>query len=113
MGRLLPKLGFKAALAGNHLVVDHGNGEFSFYAHLSEVGKKVGDKVAKGEVIGKVGNTGNSTAPHLHFQLMDGPGFLAPNSLPVTFTDVPPGNMSANTTAANMVVSSDFLLLTE
>jgi len=113
MGRLLPKLGFKAALAGNHLVVDHGNGEFSFYAHLSEVGKKVGDKVAKGEVIGKVGNTGNSTEPHLHFQLMDGPGFLAPNSLPVTFTDVPPGNMSANTTAANMVVSSDFLLLTE
>jgi len=54
------------------------------YAHLIKgsllVG--VGDKVKKGDVLAKLGNTGNSNAPHLHFQLMDGPSFLSADGLP-------------------------------
>ena len=54
------------------------------YAHLikGSVLVEVGDKVKKGDVIAKLGNTGNSNAPHLHFQLMDGPSLLSADGLP-------------------------------
>ena len=51
------------------IVLDHGNGWQSAYAHLSGVGVSCGQSVAQGTVIGAVGNTGNSTGPHLHFEL--------------------------------------------
>lgn len=54
---------------GNYIIVDHGNGMASLYAHLSERGVSVGTKVSKGQVIGKVGSTGRSTGPHLHFEI--------------------------------------------
>jgi murein DD-endopeptidase MepM/ murein hydrolase activator NlpD len=54
---------------GNLIVLDHGNGWQSAYAHLSVVGVVCGQSVALGTVIGNVGNTGNSTGPHLHFEL--------------------------------------------
>ena len=69
---------------GNHIILDLGGGAFAMYAHLIKgsllVG--VGDKVKKGDVLAKLGNTGNSNAPHLHFQLMDGPSFLSADGLP-------------------------------
>jgi murein DD-endopeptidase MepM/ murein hydrolase activator NlpD len=54
------------------------------YAHLQPGSIRVhrGDKVSRGQVLGLVGNTGNSLAPHLHFQLMDGPLSLGANGLP-------------------------------
>lgn len=54
---------------GNLIVVDHGNGWQSVYAHLSDFAKFCGDNVDQGETIGYMGSTGNSTGPHLHFEL--------------------------------------------
>ena len=54
---------------GNHIVVDHGFGYQSLYAHLESVDVKEGQTVAKGERIGAVGSTGTSTAPHLHYEV--------------------------------------------
>lgn len=53
---------------GYVIQIQHGN-EWTLYAHLSEVHVKVGQKVKQGEVIGEVGNTGDSTGPHLHFEI--------------------------------------------
>lgn len=54
---------------GNLIVVDHGNGWQSVYAHLDNFLKYCGDNVSQGEQIATLGNTGNSTGPHLHFEL--------------------------------------------
>src|SRR5208282_5646237 len=69
---------------GNHIVLDLGNGVFAFYAHLQRgsIEVSVGDHVKRGQVLGKLGNTGNTSAPHLHFHLMDGPSTLGSNGLP-------------------------------
>jgi murein DD-endopeptidase MepM/ murein hydrolase activator NlpD len=67
------ELGGARWILGNHVVVDHGDGVWSAYAHLRRgstvVG--VGDRVAAGQQLAEVGNTGNTSEPHLHFQLMD------------------------------------------
>lgn len=78
------------AIAGNHVVIDHGNGEFSMYAHLKpgSLTVKVGDVVKAGQVIGKLGSSGNSTEPHLHFQVCDRPEPLACAGIPVNFTNI-------------------------
>lgn len=54
---------------GKSIVIDHGFGYRSRYAHLSEFDVKVGDKVVRGQIIGKVGSTGKSTGPHLHYEI--------------------------------------------
>ena len=54
---------------GNYIVIKHSNGTQTLYAHLSKVSVSVGDEVNTGEVIGKSGNTGRSTGPHLHFEV--------------------------------------------
>lgn len=54
---------------GNHVIVDHGNGFVSLYAHLSSIFVRQGEEVTRGEQLGLVGNTGNSTGPHLHFEI--------------------------------------------
>ena len=61
-GRTLPSY-------GNMVIIDHGNGVHSVYAHANKLFVKKGDRVLKGEVIGKVGSTGKSTGPHLHFEI--------------------------------------------
>ena len=88
---LIPKIGWTNAVAGNYVIIDHENGEFSAYGHLQEgsIRVKPGERVRKGAVIAKVGNTGNSGAPHLHFQLMDSRNFLTANGLPMMFENVP------------------------
>jgi hypothetical protein len=74
--------------AGNHAVIDIGEGRYAFYAHMQpgSVRVKVGDKVVTGQVLGVLGNSGNSDAPHLHFHVMDGPSPLLSNGLPFVFT---------------------------
>ena len=54
---------------GNLVKVDHGNGVETWYGHCSKIYSKVGDKVTAGDVIAAVGSTGNSTGPHLHFEI--------------------------------------------
>lgn len=60
--------GWKGSL-GKLIVVSHGNGVQTYYAHCNSIGVKVGQEVSQGEVIGKVGSTGNSTGPHLHLEI--------------------------------------------
>ena len=58
--------------AGNMIVINHGGGLQTYYMHCSRIFVSAGTKVAKGQHIGAVGTTGNSTGPHLHFQVMSG-----------------------------------------
>ncbi len=69
---------------GNHVVLDLGDGVYAFYAHMQKgsVAVAVGDHVKRGQILGKLGNTGNTSAPHLHFHLMDGPSVLGSNGIP-------------------------------
>ncbi len=110
---LMASIGFLNTLAGNYIVIDHGNGEFSFYAHISEgtIKVKAGDKVKKCMPIALVGNTGNSTGAHLHFQIMDAADMLTANGLPVIFEDIPINLMNSYFEEANSLLDSDNLYL--
>lgn len=55
---------------GNYVVLDHGGGYTTLYAHLSSVSVSVGDMVTQGDTVGITGSTGNSTGPHLHYEVM-------------------------------------------
>jgi hypothetical protein len=94
---------------GNHIVQDIGGGHYAFYAHLqpdNPEGLKVGQTLKKGQVIGHLGNSGNSDAPHLHFHIMDSPLPLASNGLPFEIDrfdlagTVAPATIDACTTAS-------------
>ncbi|MBX3733543.1 MAG: M23 family metallopeptidase [Verrucomicrobiae bacterium] len=69
---------------GNSVVLDLGGGRFALYAHLQpgSIQVRSGEDVRRGQVLGRVGNSGNSVAPHLHFHVMDGPLPLDSNGLP-------------------------------
>lgn len=58
---------------GNNIVIKHGSHLYTQYGHLSKIGVHVGEKVITGEEIGKSGSTGNSTGPHLHFEVRTTP----------------------------------------
>lgn len=63
---------------GNMVVIDHGNGYQTLYAHLSSVGAHCGQSALQGQYIGTAGSTGNSTGPHLHFEIRYLGGFINP-----------------------------------
>lgn len=69
---------------GNHVVLDIGHGKFVFYAHLMKGSVVVheGQHVRRGQTLAQLGNTGNTSAPHLHMHLMNGPSALASDGLP-------------------------------
>jgi hypothetical protein len=88
--------------AGNRVIVQIQPGVWAVYAHLQpgSVAVRVGDRVTVGQLLGRLGNSGNSSAPHLHFQLSDGPDPITANSLPFVFDrytlvgTVPPGSLA-------------------
>lgn len=63
---------------GNLIIIDHGNGIKTYYGHCSKLYKKEGQKVSAGDVIAAVGNTGNSTGSHLHFEIRKNGVYLNP-----------------------------------
>ncbi|OIJ65865.1 M23 family metallopeptidase [Streptomyces mangrovisoli] len=69
---------------GNAIVIKHSNGTYSQYAHLSRIDVKVGQHVKTGQHIARSGNTGNSTGPHLHFEIRTTPNYGSAVN-PVTF----------------------------
>jgi murein DD-endopeptidase MepM/ murein hydrolase activator NlpD len=72
---------------GNQVIIDHGNGEFSFFTQLQRgsIRVKAGDHVAAGAVIGACGNSGNSSEPHLHYHVQSTPSFLVGAGMPAQF----------------------------
>jgi hypothetical protein len=74
---------------GNNVILNLGGERYAMYAHMQPGSIKVhkGDHVKLGQAIGLVGNTGNSVAPHLHFQVMDRPSSLASSGLPYEIKD--------------------------
>jgi murein DD-endopeptidase MepM/ murein hydrolase activator NlpD len=66
------------ACGGNDVHIDHADGLVSWYRHLSHIDVSVGDRVAAGDLIGRVGNTGCSLGSHLHFAIRRGTTFLDP-----------------------------------
>ncbi|HEX9084067.1 MAG TPA: M23 family metallopeptidase [Gemmatimonadaceae bacterium] len=78
------------AYAGNCVIIDHGNSEYSVMMHMQpgSVTLKVGDRVATGQVIGRLGNSGDAFGPHLHYQLQSGPRLWVYQSLPFRFQNI-------------------------
>lgn len=65
---------------GNFIIVNHGNGIVTRYAHCSSISVSKGQQVARGQTLGTVGSTGRSTGPHLHFEVLSGGSFQNPLS---------------------------------
>ncbi len=76
--------------AGNHVVVHHGRRGFGYYAHLAPGSPTVteGEVVAEGTILGKVGNSGNTSSPHLHFHMADGPELYGSRARGIGFRDL-------------------------
>jgi hypothetical protein len=86
---------------GNAVILDIGGGNYANYAHLQPDSIRVqeGDRVSQGDVLGLVGNSGNSIAPHLHFHVMSSPQFAASNGLPYVVDSFTVTGRSAGTEA--------------
>jgi murein DD-endopeptidase MepM/ murein hydrolase activator NlpD len=71
-------------VTGNHIVLDLGDGTYAMYAHLQRgsLAVREGDRVRAGQQLARCGNSGNSTEPHVHFQLMDGPDLDTARGIP-------------------------------
>ena len=98
-------------LCGNHVVLDIGGGHYAFYAHMQPGSQtvKFGDKVKKGQVLGKLGNTGNSDEPHLHLHICNGPDPVGSDGIPYFFNyDRKDG--SKTSTVTGMPLQNDVVL---
>jgi hypothetical protein len=86
---------------GNCVILDLGGHRYALYAHMQPGSIKVrsGEKVHLGQVIGLVGDTGNSIVPHLHFQVTDGPSSLSSNGLPYEISEFQVTGATAGTKA--------------
>ncbi|MGC9500612.1 M23 family metallopeptidase [Streptomyces sp. WG7] len=81
------ELGGVRRIVGNHLVLDLGGGTYAMYAHVrrGSFAVREGDRVRAGQMLARCGNSGNSTEPHVHFQLMDGPDPDTARGVPFTW----------------------------
>lgn len=68
----------KSNTYGNYIIIDHGNGLKTLYAHCNKLYKSVGDNVKRGDIIAAVGSTGQSTGPHLHFEVIKNGEYMNP-----------------------------------
>ncbi|WP_432121037.1 M23 family metallopeptidase [Streptomyces sp. S1] len=77
-------------VVGNHLILDLGDGTYAVYAHLrrGSLTVRAGDRVTAGQELARCGNSGNSTEPHLHFQLMDGPDLDRARGVPFAWRGI-------------------------
>ncbi|MFH5798481.1 M23 family metallopeptidase [Haladaptatus sp. CMAA 1911] len=77
-------------ILGNHVTIEHADGEYSVSAHLQRGSVTVteGDRVERGQRVGRCGHSGNSTEPHLHFHVQDRPNFYLGMGLPIRFDGV-------------------------
>ena len=84
---------------GNHVVIDHGQGEFSFLAHFKKGSTrvKVGERVEAGAPVAACGNSGNSSEPHLHYHLQSTAVFLQGDGLPAQFRNYTSGGRLVDT----------------
>jgi murein DD-endopeptidase MepM/ murein hydrolase activator NlpD len=100
---VFPKNITPAEADGNAVILDIGGGNYALYAHFQpgSVRVKEGQQVKRGDVLGLVGSSGNSLAPHLHFQVMDGPLPLASNGLPYEVDSFAVTGRGAGTEAFN------------
>lgn len=75
---------------GNYVALDVGYGRYALYGHLIPGSLKVkpGERVRRGQLLGRLGDSGNSTEPHLHFQISDAPSFLNADGLPYLYERV-------------------------
>ncbi|MFC7304016.1 M23 family metallopeptidase [Streptomyces monticola] len=83
-------LGGARRVVGNHVILDLGDGTYALYAHLKRGSLTVakGDRVRAGQAFAQCGNSGNSTEPHVHFQLMDGADMNTANGTPFTWRGI-------------------------
>jgi Peptidase family M23 len=97
-------------ISGNYVIEDIGNGAYAFYAHLKPGTSKVyvGAHVKRGQVIGSLGNTGNSSEPHLHFHVISRPFPLSGNGLPYAFDhfSIVPGHANESAKEIEFVFDS-------
>jgi Peptidase family M23 len=96
------------AADGNCVILDLGENRYALYAHMQPGSIKVhrGETVHPGQVLGLVGDTGNSIVPHLHFQVTDGPSSLSSNGLPYEITDFQVTGAAPGTTAFDAAESN-------
>jgi hypothetical protein len=87
---LIKKFGFFHAISGNFVIIEHVNHEYSFYAHMvpGSLRVQIGDKISQGNVIGLLGNSGNSEMPHLHFHIMDQAHIFKGRGIPCRFSNI-------------------------
>ena len=80
---------FMWGAAGNNVVIKHGNKEYSFFAHLKKnsIRVNIGQKLKSGDTVGECGNSGNSTGPHLHYDLRNSNNWRFGSSLPAQFNN--------------------------
>jgi len=85
----VPEVMEESQPAGNYVVIQHANNEYSLLAHFIQHSLivKEGDSVKQGDLIGLCGNSGNSSEPHIHFQVMDSPNYLNCKSIRIRFTN--------------------------
>lgn len=100
---------------GNHVVLDLGDDRFALFAHLKpgSVQVRQGQHVQRGQLLGLVGTSGNSSEPHLHFQITDGPSTFASNGLPYLLRSFRASSRGISTAAFDEAAASGRPLATE
>lgn len=91
---------------GNYITIKHKNGEYSTICHLEKgtISVEIGELIEQGQVIAKVGNSGNTEGPHIHFQVQKGPNFNQDPGVKITFYNVYTNSKKITKVEAGMYV---------